>query len=237
MRPTDRLFQIIQALRRSTRPITAAALADELGVSKRTIYRDIAELMGQHVPIEGEAGFGYLLRSDYDMPPLMLTLDEIEAVVLGAQWVEGRGDAVLSRAARDVMSKIASVVPQHLRTVIAEPSVGAKPTIGAAVDSIDTSTFRSAIRGGRKLGLCYRSEAGAQTARIVWPVMLGYSEATCLLIAWCELRQDFRHFRVDRVTKFEMMKETNGLRKGELRHRYLVWREENLRAAEAAVHN
>ena len=105
MRRADRLFQIIQILRRCTRPVTAAALAEELEVSKRTVYRDVADLIGQRVPIEGQAGLGYLLASDYDMPPLMLTPDEIEAVMLGAQWVAGRSDKALATAARDVVAK------------------------------------------------------------------------------------------------------------------------------------
>ena len=129
MRRADRLFQIIQILRRSTRPVTAAALAEELEVSKRTVYRDVADLIGQRVPIEGEAGLGYLIASDYDMPPLMLTPDEIEAVMLGAQWVAGRSDKALANAARDVMAKIAAVVPERLRPFIVEPSVGVKPTV------------------------------------------------------------------------------------------------------------
>ncbi len=132
MRRADRLFQIIQILRRSTRPVTAAALAEELEVSKRTVYRDVADLMGRRVPIEGEAGLGYLIASDYDMPPLMLTPDEIEAVMLGAQWVAGRSDKALANAARDVMAKIAAVVPEHLRPFIVEPSVGVKPALDRA---------------------------------------------------------------------------------------------------------
>jgi predicted DNA-binding transcriptional regulator YafY len=115
MRRADRLFQIIQILRRTTQPVTAAALAEELEVSKRTVYRDISDLIGQRVPIEGSAGFGYVLASDYDMPPLMLTPNEIEAVVLGAQWVAGHSDKVLSNSARDVVGKIAAVVPENLR--------------------------------------------------------------------------------------------------------------------------
>jgi len=129
MRRAERLFQIIQILRRSTRPVTAAALGEELEISKRTVYRDVADLIGQRVPVEGETGLGYLLAAEYDMPPLMLTSDEIEAVMLGAQWVAGRSDKVLSNAARDVVAKIAAVVPERLRPFIVEPSVGAKPTI------------------------------------------------------------------------------------------------------------
>src|ERR1700740_1076076 len=124
MRRADRLFQIIQILRRTPKPITAAALAAELETSKRSVYRDIADLIGQRVPIRGEAGIGYVLDGDFDMPPLMLTPDELEAAVLGAQWVADRGDAVLARAARDLISKISSVVPERLRPFITEPSIG-----------------------------------------------------------------------------------------------------------------
>jgi predicted DNA-binding transcriptional regulator YafY len=233
MRRADRLFQIIQVLRRSTRPLTAAALAEELEVSKRTVYRDVADLIGQRVPIHGEAGLGYLLASDYDMPPLMLTPDEIEAVTLGAQWVAGRSDKVLSNAARDVIAKIAAVVPERLRPFIVEPSVGVKPTIVEPEESIDASSLRSAIRNGRKLRLRYRSEAGEETERTVWPVILGYAETSRLLVAWCELRQSFRHFRTERIIEAEMLDESNGLRQGELRRRWQLWREANVRSVSA----
>jgi predicted DNA-binding transcriptional regulator YafY len=220
VRRADRLFRIIQILRRSTRPVTAASLAEELEVSKRTVYRDVADLIGQRVPIEGEAGLGYLLASDYDMPPLRLTPDEIEAVMLGAQWVAGRSDKALSNAARDVVTKIAAVVPERLRPFIAEPSVGAKPTAGEPEERVDPSQFRSAIRDGRKLRLRYRSEAGEETERTVWPVILGYAETSRLLVAWCELRQGFWHFRTDRIIEAEMLDETIGLRQSELRRRW-----------------
>jgi predicted DNA-binding transcriptional regulator YafY len=229
MRRADRLFQIIQILRRSSRPVTAAALADELEVSKRTVYRDVADLMGQRVPIEGEAGLGYLLASDYNMPPLMLMSDEIEAVVLGAQWVAGRSDKILSNAARDVIAKIAAVVPEHLRPLILEPSVGTKQPIEEPEENTDTSRLRFAIRNGLKLRLHYRSETGEETERTVWPVILGYAETSCMLIAWCELRQGFRHFRADRIIEAETLEEKNGLRQGELRRRWQLWREANVR--------
>jgi predicted DNA-binding transcriptional regulator YafY len=225
MRRADRLFQIIQILRRSSRPVTAAALAEELEVSSRTVYRDIADLVGQRVPIEGEAGFGYLIATDYDMPPLMLTPDEIEAVMLGAQWVAGRSDKALSNAARDVMAKIAAVVPEGLRPLILEPSVGVKPRVAAPDESVDPSDLRLAIRNGRKLRLRYKSEAGEETERIVWSVILGYAETTRMLVAWCELRQGFRHFRTDRMIEAETLDEIIGLRHGELRRRWRRWLE------------
>jgi hypothetical protein len=134
VRRADRLFQIIQILRRGARPVTASALAEELEVSKRSVYRDIADLIGQRVPIQGEAGLGYVLDSNFDMPPLMLTPDEIEAAVLGAQWVAERGDPVLAHAARDLIAKIAKAVPERLRPFIAEPTIGAPPGNGLALD-------------------------------------------------------------------------------------------------------
>src|SRR4051812_50029317 len=122
MRRADRLFQIIQVLRRTRKPLTADAIAAELETSKRTIYRDIATLMGQRVPIRGEAGMGYVLEAGFDLPPLMLTPDEIEAAVLGAQWVTARGDPALARAAQDLIAKIAAAVPERLRPIVLDPS-------------------------------------------------------------------------------------------------------------------
>ena len=133
MRRADRLFQIIQILRRSSRPVTAAALAAELEISQRSVYRDIADLMAQRVPIEGEAGLGYVLDRAFDMPPLMLTPDEIEAAVLGAQWVAGRNDPALARAARDLLAKIEAVVPENLRPFVAEPTLAAPPALDAPI--------------------------------------------------------------------------------------------------------
>jgi predicted DNA-binding transcriptional regulator YafY len=225
MRRAERLFQIIQILRRSTRPVTGAALAGELEVSTRTVYRDMADLIGQRVPIVGEAGLGYLLSAEYDMPPLMLTGDEIEAVVLGAQWVAERGDRLLSAAARDVIAKIAIVLPQQLRPFIDEPSVAAKPALEKFDEWIDTAYIRQAIREGRKLRLRYCSGADEETERTVWSVILGYAETRRVLIAWCELRQGFRHFRTDRMRDIELLDEPIGMRSGELRRRWQKWRE------------
>ncbi|UCI10651.1 helix-turn-helix transcriptional regulator [Mesorhizobium sp. B1-1-8] len=228
MRRADRLFQLIQILRRNSRPVTAAAIAQELEVSKRTVYRDVADLMGQRVPISGEAGFGYMLQPGFDMPPLMFTPDEVESIVLGAQWVALHSDAVIANAARDVVSKIAAVVPETLRPFIAEPSMGIRSTRSTPNESIDVAPIRQAIREGRKLQLEYRSEAGEITIRTVWPVILGYSETSRLLVAWCELRQDFRHFRTDRMLAADVCPGAIALRDGELRRRWHTWRENQL---------
>src|SRR5258706_1568391 len=127
MRRADRLFQIIQVLRRTRKPLTADAIAAELETSKRTIYRDIATLMGQRVPIRGEAGMGYILEKGFDLPPLMLTPDEIEAAVLGAQWVARHADTALFRAAHDLIAKNAATVPERLRPLLLETANLARP--------------------------------------------------------------------------------------------------------------
>lgn len=220
MRRADRLFQIIQILRRHGRPVTADRLAQALEVSKRSVYRDIADLIGQRVPIRGAAGLGYVLGRDFDMPPLMLTPDEIEAAVLGAQWVAERGDPVLADAARDLVAKIAAAVPERLRPFIVEPSVGAPPSNVRTVDGLDIAKARQWIRQGRKMRIRYRRQAAADSERTIWPVIIGYAETVRLLAAWCELRQAFRHFRADRIVAAEFLEERHGFRPGELRGRW-----------------
>jgi predicted DNA-binding transcriptional regulator YafY len=224
VRRTDRLFQIIQILRRSTRPVTGAALAAELEVSTRTLYRDIAELIAQRVPITGEAGLGYLLAADYDMPPLMLTQAELEAIVLGAQWVAGRDDPLLSSAANDVLAKIAMAVPASLRPFVMAPSTGVPPRLAPVEEVVGAATLRHAIRSRSKLRLLYRAQNGEETKRTVWPVVLGYSDANRILIAWCEARQGFRHFRTDRMLAAEALGQPIPESKGNLHRRWEEWR-------------
>ena len=207
MRKADRLFQIIQILRRSRGPVTADALAEELETSKRTVYRDVSALIGQRVPIRGEAGFGYILEAGFEMPPLMLTVDEIEAAVLGAQWVMGRGDAALALAAKDLIAKIGAAVPERLRPFVLEPAAGVASGYYGAADAIDMQKVRAAIHAGRKIRLDYRDEQGRPSERIIWPVAVGYMETARVLAAWCELRQDFRHFRTDRVAGADFLDE------------------------------
>lgn len=228
MRKAERLFQIIQILRRSSRPVTSAQLAGELEVARRTIYRDVAHLIGQRVPIEGEAGFGYVLDPRYDMPPLMLTPEEIEAVLLGVQLVEKLGDPAITNAARDVVAKIASTIPDDLLPFIAEPAVSLKPGEVANDSTFDTRPLRRAIREGKKIKLDYRAADGEVSHRIVWPVLLGYADAHSLLIAWCELKQAFRHFRTERILNLEVLEETIGVPRAKLRKQWVQWRETEL---------
>ena len=220
MRRADRLFQIIQILRRSSRPVIAREIAGELEVSLRTIYRDVADLIAQRVPIQGEAGFGYVLDDAFDMPPLMLTPDEVEAAVLGAQWVAGRGDPTLAKAAQDLIAKITSVVPERLRPFIADPSIGTRPPQAPTTDVVDLARVRAWIRDGRKIRIDYRDELGTPTLRVVWPVIVGFLEDMRMLAAWCELRQDFRHFRADRIVAAEFLEDRYDGRPGVLRQRW-----------------
>jgi predicted DNA-binding transcriptional regulator YafY len=221
MRRADRLFQIIQVLRRSRKPLTADGIAAELETSKRTIYRDIATLMAQRVPIRGEAGMGYVLERGFDMPPLMLTPDEIEAAVLGAQWVAGHADAALARAAQDLIAKIADTVPDRLRPFVLEPATRARPGWNIEPDRIDMVRMRAQIHAGRKVALRYRDEHGRDSARTIWPIAVGYLDTVRHLIAWCELRRDFRSFRADRVVEATYLDEKYPERREALR---VKWR-------------
>ena len=220
MRRADRLFQIIQVLRRATKPVTADAMAAELETSKRSIYRDVATLMAQRVPIRGEAGIGYVLDGGFDMPPLMLTSDEVEAAVLGAQWVAGRGDPALARAARDLIAKIAATVPEKLRPVLLEPAVASPPTWKREIETLDMGKVRAWIHAGRKLRLQYADEQGRETVRVIWPCLVGYRETTRLLVGWCETRADFRTFRTDRVVEAEFLDDRYPHRPAVLRGRW-----------------
>jgi predicted DNA-binding transcriptional regulator YafY len=203
MSRSARLLDLIQSLRRHKRPVTAARLADELGISLRTVYRDIATLQGQGAAIEGEAGIGYVLRPGFLLPPLMFGDDELEAIVLGLGWVTQRGDAQLSAAARDAFAKIAAVLPADLKD--AAESAGVMPGPGPKLveAGIDLAPLRRAIRTEQKLRLDYADVAGRASSRVVWPFALGFFDQIRVLVAWCETRQDFRHFRADRIVAAE----------------------------------
>ena len=220
MRRADRLFQIIQILRRHRRPVTAEAIAAELETSKRTIYRDIADLMAQRAQIRGEAGVGYVLEDGFDLPPLMLTPEEVEAAVLGAQLVAQRSDPALARAAEDLIAKIGAVIPEGLRPLVLDPPTRAPRNWNKTPDGLDMAKVREAIRGGRKIALTYRDEQEQETRRTVWPFAIGYYETSRLLVTWCELRGDFRSFRTDRVTDAVFLEERYPERAATLRVRW-----------------
>jgi predicted DNA-binding transcriptional regulator YafY len=205
MARSDRLIALTQVLRRHRHPVTAAALAAETQVSERTIYRDIASLQASGVPVRGEAGIGYVLESGFDLPPLMFTPEEIEALMLGARFVSERGDPTLRRAIDDAVAKIDAVLPENLRLALAEASLFA-PLFGTiAPDSIATDDLKRALRENRKIRIRYRDLADRETERVVWPVLIGYFQYARGLVAFCELRNDFRHFRTDRMISLEVL--------------------------------
>ena len=221
MRRADRLFQIIQVLRRTGKPLTAEAIASELETSKRTIYRDISTLIGQRVPIRGEAGTGYVLEKGFDMPPLMLTPDEIEAAVLGAQWVAGRADPVLAKAALDLIAKIVETVPERLQPLALEPASRTPLKRSDRQDSIDMTRLRAHIHASKKVLLHYCDEQGRDSRRTVWPIAVGYLETVRHLAGWCELRKDFRSFRIDRIAQAVFLDEKYPERRTALRVKWM----------------
>jgi predicted DNA-binding transcriptional regulator YafY len=223
MRRADRLFRIIQILRRARMPVTAIDMASELETSLRTVYRDIAQLMADRVPIRGEAGIGYILEGGFDMPPLMLTPDEIEAAMLGAQWVQNRADPALARAAADLVAKIAAVVPEHLRPILTEPTVTSLTHRRVEQDAIDMARVRTSIRAQGKISLTYRDEESRETSRVIWPIAVSYWESVRVIVGWCELRNGFRHFRTDRVVAADFLEQRYPTQRARLR---TAWKKE-----------
>lgn len=200
MSRSERLFELLQVLRRHRLPVSGRALAAEVGVSLRTLYRDIATLQAQGAHIDGEPGVGYVLRPGFMLPPLMFTEDEIEALVLGSRWVAGRTDHRLRDAARNALARIAAVLPDELRAGLDTSTLFVAPP-GEAIppDGIELSVVRQAIRAERKLDIDYRDAAGVESRRRIWPFGLAFFDSVRIVLCWCELRQDFRHFRVDRI--------------------------------------
>jgi predicted DNA-binding transcriptional regulator YafY/glutathione S-transferase len=206
MSRAERLFDLLQILRRHRRPVSGAVLAREAGISLRTLYRDIASLQAMGAQIEGEPGIGYVLKPGFLLPPLMFSAQEIEALALGLQWVGRRTDEDMGQAARNVMAKVAAVLPADLRERMEDDAM----VVGHGWErpqAVDLALLRRALNEGRKLSLAYTDEKGAHTERIVWPVSLGFFESTRVLVAWCELRDGFRHFRADRIEAAEILPE------------------------------
>jgi predicted DNA-binding transcriptional regulator YafY len=203
VRRADRLFQIIQLLRGRRRAITARQLAEELEISERTVYRDVRDLMASGTPIEGEAGVGYTLRSGYDLPPLMFDEEEIEALVLGARVAAAFGDPDLARAASSALSKVESVLPKKLKPRLNESALFAM-SLGSLRSSRDAlQTVRAAMTAKEKLRVHYVRFDGEASERVVWPLGAFFWGQSWTLTAWCELRDGFRNFRLDRIQNIE----------------------------------
>ncbi len=202
---STRLLALLQALRGRRHPVTAATLARELEVSERTIYRDLSELAAQGAPVQGEAGVGYVLGPGLFLPPLMLTEDETEAVLLGLRYVDQRGDDVLTKAAEGVRAKITAVLSREMQAAadmpLSMPGPGGK---GFPENRVPLALLRSAIRMQKRLAIEYVDEQDRRTRRIVWPIQLGFMDNGRVLTARCELREAFRFFRTDRILSAEL---------------------------------
>ena len=199
MSRAQRLLDLIQVLRRHRHPVSGASLAEATGVSLRTVYRDIDTLKAEGAHIDGEAGVGYVLRPGFMLPPLMFSEEEIEAIVLGSRWVHQRADKSLAGAAANVLAKIGAVLPDDLRETLDDSGLLVGPGETVSAGDAELPKIRQAIRRERKLAIAYADKAGAATQRIVWPFALAFFEKVRVVVTWCELRQDYRHFRTDRI--------------------------------------
>jgi predicted DNA-binding transcriptional regulator YafY len=204
MRRADRLFDVIQILRTAKQPVTAAALAEELEVTVRTIYRDVATLQARRVPIEGAPGLGYVLRKGFDLPPLMFTVEEVEAVTVGARLVQRLRDPELQAAARRVLDKVTVVLPESLRSHLDRPFYVSQG-MAAEPHGVNAAELRGAIRDRRKMRIAYLDEKRQRTRRTIWPLAMAYYVDVTLVGAWCELRKDFRNFRVERIASSRVL--------------------------------
>ncbi|EFR0233229.1 YafY family transcriptional regulator [Salmonella enterica] len=204
MSRVQRLLDLMQILRSHRFPVTGAHLASELGISLRTLYRDIGILQKQGASIDGEPGLGYVLRPGFMLPPLMFSEDEIEALVLGSRWVSDRGDVKLSAAARSALTKIAAVLPNDLCNTLDATALLVGPGASVTAEDEEILQIRRAIRAERKLEVNYCNLNGVESTRTIWPFALGYFDHARVLVAWCELRQEFRHFRTDRISSLKV---------------------------------
>jgi len=201
MRRADRLFSLLLELRRG-RVVTARRLAERLEVSERTVYRDIADLQASGVPVAGEAGVGYQLRG-FDLPPLMFDREEVEAMVLGARVVEAWGDGELAAAAATAVAKIEAALPRNRAHLVEETRLYVPKYGERRADRLPLTRLRRAIRDKRRVALRYSDEGGRESERTVRPLALAFHPPVWLLISWCELRSDFRNFRLDRIASCE----------------------------------
>ncbi len=207
MSRAQRLLELLEILRRHRHPVTGAALAAELGISQRSLYRDIATLQSQGARIDGAPGLGYILRPGFTLPPLMFQVEEIEALVLGARWVADRTDDTLAQAARNALAKIAAVLPPRQRDDLDSSTLLIAPGAARIDQGKDIPALRKAIRGEQKVTLVYRDAQDRESTRTVWPFALAFFDSVRVVVAWCELRQGFRNFRTDRIVRIEVLEE------------------------------
>ena len=219
MSKSNRLFDLLQILRRHNRPVAGTELAREAGVSLRTIYRDVANLQAMGANIEGEPGFGYVLKPGFLLPPLMFSKEELQALTLGAQWISHQTDDGLALAVQNAIAKIGAVLPSELRHILTDNAFHVSYAAPASVAE-DIQLLRQAMREQFKLYIAYRDAKNDETQRIIWPIMLGFIETKRFLAGWCELRQDFRTFRTDRLGRIKLLEERYPGRRRDLAKRW-----------------
>lgn len=208
MSRSTRMFEIIQILRGAAQPLTALEIGDILEVSKRTVYRDIVTLQSMRVPIAGAAGVGYIMRPGYDLPPISFSEDEIEAISVGLALLRRTGDSGLQNVADRVAGKIRDALPDENKAHINNRALQVSGWNSVPASTIETRLLRQAIREEKKLQLTYEDGEGSRSLRIIYPLAVIYYIDVIVLAAWCELRTDFRHFRVDRFVDIKVLGET-----------------------------
>ncbi len=222
MSRAERLILLIEEFRRRRCPVPGPDLARVIGVSIRTLYRDIASLRALGADVQGEPGLGYVLRAGFLLPPVMFTAEEVDALILGARWVAGRADQPLGEAAQKAMARLTAVLPADLSDRIAAKTLLVGPGGDLPPDRIDMAAVRQAIHRERKLRILYADGTGAKTERTLWPILVSYFDGGRLLSAWCELRGDIRHFRTDRILSLTVLPDRYPSR----RHALIkLWRE------------
>lgn len=205
MTRTERLLTLLQVLRTYRYPVSGQRLAERLNISLRTLYRDIATLQAQGAEIEGEAGIGYILKPSFFLPPLMFSQTEIEALLLGTQWVSQYGDAPLSKAATDALSKIIDVLPMNIKNGMNTFALRVGPPMQESLAKENLTILREAIRNQKKIRLDYQSQEEKRSQRIVWPFTIGYFTDGRILVAWCEKQRDYRHFNTSGIIFAEIL--------------------------------
>ncbi len=222
MSRAERLLNLIEEFRRHRRPVSGSDLAQAMGVSIRTLYRDIASLRALGAGIEGEAGVGYVLRSGFLLPPIMFTAEEVDALILGSLWVADKADMPLAQAARKAMARLTAVMPIELVDRVETQYVIIGQDEHSRQETIDMTTVRQAIHRERKLRIHYQDAKGNSSERIIWPFLLIYFNGGRIISAWCELRNSIRHFRTDRIGSLSELSARYPRRRHEL---IKLWRE------------
>jgi predicted DNA-binding transcriptional regulator YafY len=222
MSRAERLLNLIEEFRRRRCPVSGNDLAENLGISIRTLYRDIASLRALGAGIEGEPGVGYVMRSGFLLPPVMFTVEEVDALILGSRWVADRADKPLAEAARNAMARLTAVMPNELVDRVDGQYLVVGQRNQLPQETVDMAAVRRAIHREHKLRIGYADSAGKISERVIWPFLLSYFEGGRLISAWCELRGDIRHFRTDRISSLVEVSARYPRRRKEL---VKLWRE------------